>query len=138
MLSPKKKTKKTPKAKKGPKGIAVFNVFFLQIIKKMLTIAPRKNAKIKAKKISGKPSKKPEAAANFKSPKPMPLPRQIKKIKAKNKKAENPAIKWFNQVLILLKPKTSPGGPRNDCLKPLIIKIKESKTKKRFNPSGII
>ena len=97
---PQNKPIKVPITKKGPKGTSLFKVFFLAIIKPIPITAPKKKAKNKAGIILGKPSKKPIKKPNLTSPKPIHLPREIRKMIKKKPAA----------------PKAAPNNPINPDL----------------------
>ena len=72
--------KKVPVTKNGAKGISDLRVFLPRAIRINPTAAPIKKAKNKATKMSGKPRNKPIKKANFISPTPIHLPREIRTI----------------------------------------------------------
>ena len=94
---------KVPTIKNGPKGISLFNPFFLKTISITPIIAPKKNAKNRATKTLGKPNKSPIKTASFTSPKPIHLPFEIRKIERKKPDAITTARKLYNIVLGLNK-----------------------------------
>lgn len=86
-FSPKNIAINVPVTKKGPKGTSDFIVFFFKIINPIPIIAPKRKAENKATKILGNPSKSPIKKANFISPTPIHLPREIRTIKKKKSPA---------------------------------------------------
>lgn len=83
IVSPQNKAIKVPVTRKGPNGTSLLSAFFLKTINPIPIIAPMKKAKKRAIKILGKPRKSPIKKANFGSPNPIHLPREIKTIARK-------------------------------------------------------
>lgn len=84
IFCPQNRATNVPVIKNGPNGISLFKPFFPKNINIAPITAPKKNAKNKATKTFGKPSKNPIKTANFTSPNPIQRPFEIKKIKRKN------------------------------------------------------
>lgn len=80
IFSPKNKARKVPVTKNGAKGTSDLKVFLLRTIRINPTTAPIKKAKKRATKIFGQPRKRPIRKANFISPTPIHLPREIRTI----------------------------------------------------------
>ena len=81
---PQSSAMKVPVIRNGPKGISLFKLLPFKNINVNPIIAPKKNAKNRATRIFGQPSKRPIKIASFTSPKPIALPFDIKNIAKKN------------------------------------------------------
>ena len=95
--------KKVPVTKNGPKGISDFKVFLPKAIRINPTIAPIEKAKNKATKMLGYPKTNPIRKANFMSPTPIHLPREIR---IKNRKKAEAKIAERKGLINIRKPET--------------------------------
>ena len=89
--SEKNKTMRMAATMNGPKGIWLFQVFFLSAISPRLTTDPMRYVRKNTNNIFGQPTMSPAKNPNFTSPPPIHFPFEIQIKKKKNKAAARAA-----------------------------------------------